>query len=92
MPSFVGTVQIEYLDHPEGATRDFLEFLSDNADKADWQLGTFHNIMVEYHRKNLLALVQDYVIKHSPNANQEVETQKWVGALPWEENNRYVTY
>ena len=86
MPSFVGVVQIEYLAHPEGVTRDFLEFLAENADEADWQLGAFHNVMVEYQRQNLFALVHDYMSEHNPDASQKAEIQEWIDTLPWKDN------
>ena len=82
----VGVVTFKYLERPRGGIKDFLVFLAENADEADWQFGNSTNIMVEYYRKNLLALVHDYVTEHRPDIGQDTEIRNWVDALPWKEN------
>ena len=39
--AYVGVVRFNYLKTPKGTILDFLEFLADNNDEADWHLGTY---------------------------------------------------
>ena len=60
MDAYVGLVRFDYLKTPKGTILDFLEFLADNSDEADWHLGAYHNVIVEYESENLLAQVDAF--------------------------------
>ena len=40
MDAYVGLVRFDYLKTPKGTILDFLEFLADNSDEADWHPGS----------------------------------------------------
>ena len=86
MDAYVGLVRFDYLKTPQGTILDFLEFLADNSDEADWQLGAYHNVIVEYESANLLAQVDAFEKEKALSPDAKVTVLAWVSQLPWKDN------
>ena len=81
----VGTVRFDYLKTPKGTILDFLEFLADNSDEADWHLGAYHNVIVEYESANLLAQVAAFANEKAVSPGAKAKVLAWVSQLPWKD-------
>ena len=85
MTAYVGVVRFDYLKTPKGTILDFLEFLADNSDEADWQLGAYHNVIVEYASENLLAQVDAFEKEKALSPDAKAKVLAWVSQLPWKD-------
>ncbi len=85
MDAYVGLVRFDYLKTPKGTILDFLEFLADNSDEADWHLGAYHNVIVEYESENLLAQVDAYAREKDLSPDVKAKVLTWVHQLPWKD-------
>ena len=83
--AYVGVVRFEYLESPKGTIKDFLEFLADNSDEADWHLGTYHNVIVEYVSANLREKVNAFVKETTVTSIDRARVMEWVEQLPSKE-------
>ena len=84
MDAYVGLVRFDYLKTPKGTILDFLEFLADNNDEADWHLGAYHNVIVEYESENLLAQVDAFVKEKALSPDAKAKVLAWVQSTPLE--------
>ena len=85
MTAYVGLVRFDYLKTPKGTILDFLEFLADNSDEADWYLGAYHNVIVEYASENLLAQVDAFEKEKALSPHAKAKVLAWVQKLPWKD-------
>ena len=83
--AYVGVVRFDYLETPKGTILDFLEFLTDNSDEADWYLGGYHNVIVEYESENMLAQVDVYAKEKAESPVDKTKVLAWVNQLPWKD-------
>lgn len=80
----VGVAQIDYLDLPNEAAREFISHLSSNAEEADWHMVAPMHQIVEYTRGNLSRLMDEYIAGASDLTPEDVGGIKgWVDGLPW---------
>ena len=83
--AYVGVVRFDYLKSPKGTILDFLEFLADNSDEANWHLGAYHNVIVEYESANMLAQVDAFVKEKAVSPNAKAKVLAWIHQLPWKD-------
>ena len=84
MGLMVGVAQIDYLDLPNEAAREFISHLSSNAEEADWHMVAPMHQIVEYTRGNQSRLMDEYIAGASDLIPEDVGGIKgWVDGLPW---------
>ena len=83
MAAYVGVARFDYLKTPKGAIVDFLEFLADNSDDADWHLGFYHNVIVENESEHMLARVDAFEKEKALSPDATAKVLAWLRQLPW---------
>ena len=81
----VGTVRFDYLKTPKEPVPDFLEYLADNCEEADWHLGAYHNVIVEYESVNMLEQVDAYMEEAAVSPVDKAKVLARLRQLPWKD-------
>lgn len=83
MTTHVGVVNIEYQPYPQGAIKEFVTHLSESSHETNWEMGGYHDVIVEYQKEVLEGVAQDYAKESQLEDEQRTAILSWVDSLPW---------
>ncbi len=79
----VGTVRINYLPRPSGATYRFAWHLAKERDDDAWQVFTGENVFTEFEFDHLIVRAADYIASEGLDSVAAHQVMRWVRGLPW---------